>query len=67
MLGLTSLVFFLALALLEEGGGGASLSGAAYTVVITGVATSATENIASIKSLIANLFMHVSCCRREDQ
>jgi hypothetical protein len=36
-------------------------------VVITGVATSATENIASIKSLIANLFMHVSCCRREDQ
>ena len=26
-----------------------------------GAATSATENIASVKSLIANLLMHLSC------
>jgi hypothetical protein len=44
--------------LLEEGGG-ASLSGAAYTVVITGAATSAIENMASVKSRIANLLMHL--------
>jgi hypothetical protein len=63
MLGVTSLVFFFFLA---EEGGGASLSGAAYTVVITGAATSAIENIASVKSLIANLLMHRSCCRYGD-
>jgi hypothetical protein len=34
--------------------------------VITGAATSAIENIASVKSLIANLLMHRSCCRYGD-
>jgi hypothetical protein len=58
MLGVTSLVFFFFLA---EEGGGASLSGAAYTVVMTGAAISPIENIASVKSLIANLLMHLSC------
>ena len=59
MLGVTSLVFFFAF-LLEEDGGGASLSGAAYALVTKGAATSAIENIASVKSLIANLLMHLS-------
>jgi hypothetical protein len=46
---------------LAEEGGGASLSGAAYTVVMTGAAISPIENIASVKSLIANLLMDLSC------
>jgi hypothetical protein len=45
--------------LLDEDGGGASLSGAAYAT--KGAATSAIEKIASVKSLIANLLMHLSC------
>jgi hypothetical protein len=55
VVGLASLLFFLDLV---EEGGGASLSGAAYTVVITGAAARAIENVASVKSLIANLLMH---------
>ncbi len=58
MLGVTSLVFFF-LDLLEDGGG-ASLSGAAYALVTKGAATSAIENITSVKSLITNLLMHLS-------
>jgi hypothetical protein len=54
----TSLVFFFPFLL--EDGGGASLSGAAYTLVTKGAATSAMENITSVKTLIANLVMHFS-------
>src|ERR1700692_2526599 len=54
-----SLVFFLPFLVGE--GAGASVSGAAYTLVITGAVTSASENVASVKSRIANLLMHRSC------
>src|SRR5580704_3802256 len=59
MRGLNSLVFFLPF--LVGAGAGASVSGAAYTSVITGAVTSASENVASVKSRIANLLMHRSC------
>jgi len=45
----------------EAGGEGACSSDAALALVIKGAATSAIENIASVKSRIANLFMHRSC------
>jgi hypothetical protein len=35
--------------------------------VTNGEATSATTNIASVRSLIANLLMRLSCQRREDR
>jgi hypothetical protein len=60
----TSLVFFFSFLL--EDGGGASLSGLAWTLVTKGAATSAIENIASVRSLIANLLMHPSCFRQDD-
>jgi len=59
MLGWFSLVFFF-LDLVVVGGG-ASLSGAAYALVTYGAATTAIENIASVKSRIANLLMYLSC------
>src|SRR3954470_3387004 len=46
---------------LESVGGGGSLSGAAKAC--TGAATSAIESAASVKNLIANLLMPLSCCR----
>src|ERR1700688_74663 len=59
MRGVNSLVFFLPFLVGE--GAGASVSGAAYTLLITGAVTSASENVASVKSRIANLLMHRSC------
>src|SRR5216683_2103731 len=61
ILGWFSLVFFLALDLVTGGGGGASVSGAAQALVAKGAATTAIENIVSVKILIKNLLIHLSC------
>src|SRR6202051_4085273 len=59
MRGVNSLVFFLPFLVGE--GAGASVSGAAYTLLITGAVTSASENVDRVTSRIANLLMHRSC------
>jgi hypothetical protein len=55
------LLFFFFFSLLESDAGGAGLSPpAACAVVSSGTAISAIENIASVKSLIANLLIRLS-------